>query len=83
LTGLFADEGWNLAEIIEMGETGHFPLFFANNPGREPVFIYLQTAITLIARATPFAARVAAAFVVTMSSTTTCLLARPHPFPRG
>ena len=47
--GLFGDEAWNLVDIIEMGETGRNPLFFAKNAGREPVFTYLQAAMAALA----------------------------------
>src|SRR3990172_6341487 len=65
--GLFGDEGWNLADILEMQATGRSPLFSPNNPGREPLFIYMQAAMAAICGVTPFAARLTSAFVGTVT----------------
>src|SRR3990172_4024387 len=65
--GLNGDEAWNLIDILEMQETRRFPLFFPNNFGREPLFIYLQAVMALIAGATPFVARLTSAFVGTVT----------------
>jgi len=81
--GLLGDEAWNLVDIIEMGETGRYPLFFANNAGREPVFIYLQAGMAVLGGVTPFAGRLTAAFVGVVPSTTAYLPAGPHPHHPG
>lgn len=66
--GLYSDEAWNLVDILEMRETGRFPLFFPNNYGREPLFIYLQAAMAAIAgEVTPFIGRLTSAFVGTVT----------------
>ena len=65
--GLNGDEAWNLIDILEMQDTRRFPLFFPNNFGREPLFIYVQGAMSLIAGATAFAARLTSAFVGTVT----------------
>lgn len=40
---LFHDEAVNGLDALNVLRTGHIPIFFANNNGREPLLIYLQT----------------------------------------
>ena len=75
--GLAYDEGWNLVDILAMRETGEFPLYFPNNHGREPLFIYLQAAMAAVwGDVAPFPARLTSAFLGTLTVALLYRLAR-------
>lgn len=59
--GLFFDEAYNGFDARQLLEGGSFPLFFAGNNGREPLFIYLQALAVAILGPTPYALRLVAA----------------------
>jgi 4-amino-4-deoxy-L-arabinose transferase-like glycosyltransferase len=65
--GIDGDEAWNLMDILQMQRSRQFPIYFHDNNGREALFIYLQAIMSLICGATPFAARLTAAFVGTVT----------------
>jgi hypothetical protein len=59
--GLHNDEAVNALDILQTIPRFH-PIFFELNNGREPLFIYLQAALTALVGLTPFGLRLAAAF---------------------
>ena len=65
--GLLSDEGYNLIDILDMRDTGTYPLFFERNLGREPLFIYLQALSVAMFGPTPFAARIVSVFLGTLT----------------
>ncbi len=73
--GLYHDEAFNGLDALEVFE-GRWPIYFAANNGREPLFIYLiAVTIGLLGR-TPGAVRLAAAISGTFTIPTTYLMAR-------
>ncbi len=74
--GFLSDEAYNLVDIVEMLETGSHPLYFTRNNGREPLFLYLQAVSVAVLGATPFAARVVAVFLGTLTVALLYRLAR-------
>ena len=60
--GLYNDEAANGIDALGI-LTGHRPLFFERNNGREPLFIYLQALSIALFGATPYALRVTAAVI--------------------
>ena len=59
--GLYFDEAANGLDILEVINDHHYPIFFERNSGREPLFIYLQAISVALLGATPFALRLTAA----------------------
>ncbi|HLF07883.1 MAG TPA: glycosyltransferase family 39 protein, partial [Dehalococcoidia bacterium] len=74
--GFLSDEAYNVVDVVEMLETGSRPLFFTRNNGREPLFLYLQAASVALLGPTPFAARVVAVFLGTLTVALLYRLAR-------
>ncbi len=75
--GLYSDEAWNLVDILDMQATSRFPVYFPNNLGREPLFIYLQAGMAVVmGEVTPFVARLTSAFVGTVTIAVLYRLAR-------
>jgi 4-amino-4-deoxy-L-arabinose transferase-like glycosyltransferase len=73
--GLYHDEAFNGLDALEVLE-GRWPIYFAANNGREPLFIYLiATTVGLLGR-TPGALRLAAAISGTFTIPTTYLMVR-------
>lgn len=65
--GLHFDEAANGLDILGLLQGNHpagrLPIFFPENRGREPLFIYWQAAFVAMLGLSPFALRLAAAFV--------------------
>jgi 4-amino-4-deoxy-L-arabinose transferase-like glycosyltransferase len=59
------DEAFNLLDIVNMQNTGSFPIYFPANNGREPLFLYLQALSAAVFGPTPFAARTVSVFLGT------------------
>ncbi len=55
--GLWYDEAYNAMDARWMAETGHYPLFFVGNNGREPMWHYLLLFSTSLLGNTTFAVR--------------------------
>jgi hypothetical protein len=73
--GLYHDEAFNGLDAIRVQE-GERPIFFEANNGREPLFLYgMALALALLGR-TPFAVRVTAAILGTLTVPATFLMAR-------
>jgi 4-amino-4-deoxy-L-arabinose transferase-like glycosyltransferase len=73
--GLYHDEAINGLDALRVLE-GERPIFFEANNGREPLFVYgTALAISLLGR-TPFAVRVTAAILGTLTVPATYLMAR-------
>lgn len=60
---LFHDEAVNGLDALNVLRTGHFPLFFTNNNGREPLLIYLQTLGLALWGHQAFSLRLVSAFI--------------------
>ncbi|MBN1815082.1 MAG: glycosyltransferase family 39 protein [Anaerolineae bacterium] len=73
--GLYHDEAFNGLDALEVLE-GRWPIYFAANNGREPLFIYLIAATVGLLGRTPGAIRLAAAISGTFTIPTTYLMAR-------
>jgi 4-amino-4-deoxy-L-arabinose transferase-like glycosyltransferase len=73
--GLYHDEAFNGLDALEVLE-GQWPIYFAANNGREPLFIYLIAATIGLLGRTPGAVRLAAAISGTFTIPTTYLMAR-------
>jgi putative effector of murein hydrolase LrgA (UPF0299 family) len=73
--GLYHDEAFNGLDALEVLE-GRWPIYFAANNGREPLFIYLIAATIGLLGRTPGALRLAAAISGTFTIPTTYLMAR-------
>jgi 4-amino-4-deoxy-L-arabinose transferase-like glycosyltransferase len=73
--GLYHDEAFNGLDALEVLE-GRWPIYFAANNGREPLFIYLIAATIGLLGRTPGAVRLAAAISGTFTIPTTYLMAR-------
>lgn len=61
--GLFYDEAYNGLDVRGVLSSAQLPLFFTGNYGREPLFLYLQSAFVAGLGYTPYALRVTAAFI--------------------
>jgi hypothetical protein len=61
--GLFYDEAYNGLDVRGVLSGAQFPLYFPGNYGREPLFLYLQSAFVALLGYTPYALRVTAAFI--------------------
>jgi hypothetical protein len=81
--GLFFDEAYNGFDARQILQGGPFPLFFAGNNGREPLFIYLQAVSVAVLGATPYALRVVAALtgIITIPVVYFCAVTLLTPRP--
>ncbi|MGD1996192.1 MAG: glycosyltransferase family 39 protein [Anaerolineae bacterium] len=73
--GLYHDEARNGLDALGV-LSGHWPVYFAANRGREPLFIYLSTVPLGLLGRTPAALRLAAAIIGTLTIPATVLWAR-------
>lgn len=73
---LFHDEAVNGLDALNVLRTGHFPIFFAANNGREPLLIYLQTLSLAVWGQQAFSLRLVSAFIGIITVAQTMLLAR-------
>lgn len=73
--GLFFDEAANLFDVSAVLGGWH-PLYFPANNGREPFFFYWASLLASLWGPTPFAIRLAAATIGTLTIVTTFLCAR-------
>jgi hypothetical protein len=73
--GLYHDEAFNGLDALEVLK-GQWPIYFAANNGREPLFIYLIAATIGLLGRTPGALRLAAAISGTFTIPTTYLAVR-------
>ena len=73
--GLYHDEAFNGLDALRV-LAGHWPVYFAANRGREPLFIYLIAATVGLLGRTPGALRLAAALCGTLTIPATYLMAR-------
>ncbi len=64
--GLHTDEAANGLDAMTI-LNGQHPIFFPNNSGREPLFLYLQAGMMALLGPTPFALRLTAAIVGSLS----------------
>jgi len=65
--GLYRDEAWNGIDAVGVLE-GERPLFFTNNNGREPLYIYLTSAAVALLGRTPMSVRVVAALAGSLTT---------------
>ena len=74
--GLWYDEAVNGVDTRMLLSGAGFPLYFAANNGREPLFIYLQALSVALLGPTPFALRIVSAFagIATIPVTYLCAL---------
>ncbi len=73
--GLYHDEAFNGLDALGVLR-GEWPIYFAANRGREPLFIYLVAAAVNLLGRTPGALRLAAAVCGTLTIPATYLMAR-------
>ncbi len=73
--GLYHDEAFNGLDALKVLE-GTFPIYFAANHGREPLFIYLVAATIGLLGRTPGAIRIVAAICGTLTVPATYLMTR-------
>ena len=73
--GIHFDEGANGVDALRIGD-GITPVFFAENNGREPLFIYLVYLFVGVLGNSIFALRLPAVFVGTMAVASTYMLGR-------
>ncbi len=73
--GLYHDEAFNGLDALGV-LAGQWPVYFAANRGREPLFIYLVAATVGLLGRTPGALRLAAALCGTLTIPATYLMAR-------
>ena len=73
--GLYHDEAFNGLDALDV-LAGRWPVYFAANRGREPLFIYLIAATVGLLGRTPGALRLAAALCGTLTIPLTYLMAR-------
>lgn len=73
--GLYHDEAFNGLDALDV-LAGQWPVYFAANRGREPLFIYLIAATVGLLGRTPGALRLAAALCGTLTIPATYLMAR-------
>ncbi len=73
--GIYRDEAYNGLDALRVLE-GHTPLYFQDNNGREPLFIYLLALPIALLGATPLALRLVSAIVGTLTIPAVYWLAR-------
>ncbi|MBI3287551.1 MAG: glycosyltransferase family 39 protein [Chloroflexi bacterium] len=73
--GLYRDEAYNGLDALAVLE-GNTPLFFEANNGREPLFIYLQALSVALLGRTPFALRLPAAVLGSLTVLSTYGMAK-------
>jgi 4-amino-4-deoxy-L-arabinose transferase-like glycosyltransferase len=73
--GLYHDEAFNGLDALKV-LTGQWPIYFAANHGREPLFIYLIAATVGLLGRTPGALRLTAAICGTLTIPITYLMVR-------
>ncbi|MEM7801737.1 MAG: glycosyltransferase family 39 protein, partial [Chloroflexota bacterium] len=73
--GLYRDEAYNGLDAIGVLE-GVRPLFFENNNGREPAYIYLTAVAVALFGRTAFAVRISAAVIGTLTTIPVYLLVK-------
>jgi len=73
--GIYRDEAYNGLDALRVLE-GHTPLYFQDNSGREPLFIYLMALPIALLGATPLALRLVSAIVGTLTIPAVYWLAR-------
>jgi 4-amino-4-deoxy-L-arabinose transferase-like glycosyltransferase len=73
--GLYHDEAFNGLDALKV-LTGQWPIYFAANHGREPLFIYLIAVTVGLLGRTPGALRLAAAICGTLTIPITYLMVR-------
>ena len=73
--GLFFDEAANLFDIADILH-GRYALYFPRNNGREPFFFYWASVFAALWGVTPYAIRLAAAVIGTLTVATTFACAR-------
>jgi len=73
--GLYHDEAFNGLDALKV-LAGQWPIYFAANHGREPLFIYLIAATVGLLGRTPGALRLAAAMCGTLTIPVTYLMVR-------
>jgi 4-amino-4-deoxy-L-arabinose transferase-like glycosyltransferase len=73
--GLYHDEAYNGLDALQV-LAGQWPIYFAANNGREPLFIYLVAATVGLLGRTPGALRLAAALCGTLTIPITYLMVR-------
>ena len=61
--GLFFDEAFNGVDVRAVSTGQAFPLYFLDNNGREPLFIYLAAFFVWVFGPTPYALRLCAAVI--------------------
>jgi 4-amino-4-deoxy-L-arabinose transferase-like glycosyltransferase len=74
--GLYPDEAMNGTNAIQAWESGHFRIFYADNNGREGLFINLQAISVHFLGNTAFALRLVSAIIGILTVLGTYLLAR-------
>ena len=74
-SGLYHDEAFNGLDALKV-LAGQWPIYFAANHGREPLFIYLIAVTVGLLGRTPGALRLAAAICGTLTIPATYLVAR-------
>ncbi|MGC9395289.1 MAG: ArnT family glycosyltransferase [Anaerolineae bacterium] len=74
--GLYHDEAQHGLDALTVLETGHVPLYFPANNGREPFFIYLVTLGVAVLGRSPLAVRLPSFFVGFLTLAATYDLAR-------
>jgi len=78
--GLFFDEAYNGVDARALLEGQAWPLYFVGNNGREPLFIYWQALWVALLGYTPYALRVAAAVIGSLT-VPVCYYAACHLIP--
>ncbi|MBK8899856.1 MAG: glycosyltransferase family 39 protein [Anaerolineaceae bacterium] len=73
---LFHDEAVNGLDALNVLHSGHFPIFFAANNGREPLLIYLQTLSLALWGHQAFSLRLVSAFIGLITIAQIMILAR-------
>ena len=73
--GLYHDEAFNGQDALGILD-GERPVFFEANNGREPLFLYGMSLAMAVLGRTPFAVRVTAAVLGTLTIPATFLLVR-------
>lgn len=73
--GLYRDEAFNGLDALTVLD-GHYPVYFPANNGREPLYIYLTALSVSVFGRTPFAVRLPAALVGSLTTLAVAGLAR-------
>lgn len=74
--GLYFDEAFNGLDARRVAAGEHFPIYFPENNGREPLFIYLQALAIAVLGATPYALRLVSALIGILTVAAVYLAAR-------